>query len=63
VCSPSCGHGNCSDSHQCQCEPGWDGAACDIPVCDPSCVHGTCSQNLTCACNAGWNGTACDEAV
>jgi hypothetical protein len=28
------GHGTCNEAlHECDCEPGWKGAACEVPLC------------------------------
>ncbi|XP_014325282.1 N-acetylglucosamine-1-phosphodiester alpha-N-acetylglucosaminidase [Xiphophorus maculatus] len=64
LCQPTnCSeHGECVDG-RCQCEEGWQGAACDTLVCQPpTCgCHGFCTAS-GCICDAGWRGTNCSEA-
>ncbi|CAD7967566.1 unnamed protein product, partial [Amoebophrya sp. A25] len=40
----------------CECDPGWSGWRCDIPLCHPNCIHGTCIAPDLCHCDAGWKG-------
>uniref|UniRef100_A0A3B5L7H2 N-acetylglucosamine-1-phosphodiester alpha-N-acetylglucosaminidase n=1 Tax=Xiphophorus couchianus TaxID=32473 RepID=A0A3B5L7H2_9TELE len=64
LCQPTnCSeHGECVDG-SCQCEEGWQGAACDTLVCQPPACgpHGFCTAS-GCICDAGWRGTNCSEA-
>ncbi|XP_029306922.1 N-acetylglucosamine-1-phosphodiester alpha-N-acetylglucosaminidase-like [Cottoperca gobio] len=55
------GHGDCV-AGRCQCQEGWQGAACDSLVCSPAASgpHGVCTTN-GCLCAAGWRGENCSE--
>ncbi|XP_038566307.1 N-acetylglucosamine-1-phosphodiester alpha-N-acetylglucosaminidase isoform X1 [Micropterus salmoides] len=62
-CQPAncSGHGDCVDG-RCQCQEGWQGAACDSLVCQPPTCgpHGVCTAN-GCVCDAGWRGKNCSQ--
>ncbi|GLD62327.1 N-acetylglucosamine-1-phosphodiester alpha-N-acetylglucosaminidase-like protein, partial [Lates japonicus] len=62
-CEPSdcSGHGACVDG-RCQCQEGWQGAACDALVCQPPACgsHGVCTAG-GCVCDAGWRGKNCSQ--
>ncbi len=49
------GRGQC-----CECEKGWGGIYCDIPLC-LNCLHGTCVDKDVCVCVPEYTGFACDE--
>jgi len=61
--------GNCdSETKKCDCDAGWQGAACHIPDCpgDPDCYNrGTCDEStsppLCVSCDALWMGPACND--
>jgi hypothetical protein len=65
VCS---GHGSCTTTDTCYCEPGYSGTACEIirtcngihfvnsTVCSS---HGVCSDENTCDCYSGYTGQYC----
>ena len=53
-------HGSPQPSGICECQPGYAGSACDLPVCagcDPD--KGTCVGPGVCNCKSGWSGKAC----
>ena len=60
------GHGTCfSAVRTCECNSGWTGVGCEIPVCPgwPQCSnHGKCvvkSEVPTCVCDKDWMDEAC----
>ena len=59
------GHGTLSVWHNlfgCQCDAGWQGSDCSVPVCSPVCENGgTCKAPDLCECPAGFVGAACAE--
>jgi len=64
-CTPGCNNGKCVENNKCQCNTGWSGANCDVPVCNPICnpLKGKCASvnNVNqCQCNAGSTGPTCD---
>lgn len=46
----------------CECEPGWNGAFCEIDGCTCS-GHGTCELGRLCTCREGWGGEWCEEGL
>jgi len=65
------GQGMCVEEngvHQCACEYGWGGEACDLKTWCPTwgasnvvCNgHGTCGIDGVCVCDEGWSGGACE---
>ena len=44
----------------CQCNPGWTGIDCTVPVCWPNCVNGKCVYPNMCLCEEGWTGEICN---
>ena len=63
------GHGKCSPGNErCECEEGFIGEFCEIPVyrhvCRAHCSgHGRCDTHGHCLCDAGFAGAACSRAV
>ncbi len=63
--------GECPDGQWCDaqgqcnvenCDPGWSGPGCAVPVCDPVCRNqGECVAPNTCSCAAGWTGAVCER--
>jgi len=74
MATSNCGHGQCSDVSGvalCQCETGWDGAACDecapgyhdedgACVADTGCTDTTCGGHGTCDASTGDPVCTCD---
>lgn len=69
-----CSHHGICMSGECQCDPGWGGGMCEIPLCPGECVHGKCysfpPSNETdkwgvarCGCYEGWDGPTCEEPL
>ena len=59
ACPINCsGHGECLDNGTCQCDTGWFGDLCDLPVCPNNCSsNGECDKDsLTCSCLPGYTG-------
>lgn len=62
-----CAHGACINDAVCECDPGWEGTACDVNVddcADEPCANGTCHDALegfTCECDDAFEGALCDE--
>ena len=52
-----------SSGQCCECNEGWLGNFCSIPICTVDCVYGTCVAPNTCDCDEGWTGSICDEPV
>lgn len=61
-------------SGECECDKGWGGGMCEIPLCPGECVHGKCysfpPSNETdkwgvakCGCYEGWDGPTCEEPL
>lgn len=48
---------------RCECDPGWCGGDCDIPVLD--CENGGDWNEFTCTCDCppGWAGEVCDSII
>eukprot|EP01012_Entosiphon_sulcatum_P041751 TRINITY_DN5563_c0_g1_i1.p1 TRINITY_DN5563_c0_g1~~TRINITY_DN5563_c0_g1_i1.p1 ORF type:complete len:3965 (+),score=264.90 TRINITY_DN5563_c0_g1_i1:1146-13040(+) len=65
------GHGTCISSGSaqgCDCNTGFSGTACNVPVCTPACVHGTCvapplESSPRCNCDPGYTGTSCSSLL
>lgn len=52
-------------NNSCQCQPGYQGTICEIPICNNYCVHGKCfigqDNRPTCECNPEFEGERCDR--
>ena len=46
----------------CQCDDGWGGTFCDVPLCK-QCLHGTCIDENTCICDPQYEGTGCSKPI
>ena len=46
----------------CQCDEGWGGTFCDVPLCQ-QCLHGTCVDENTCVCDSQYEGTRCSKPI
>lgn len=67
--------GNCDNSGQCICQPGYTGPQCEWGPCAPNpCIYGTCvdmvaingigaSPAFVCKCQEGWAGQFCQNIV
>lgn len=62
---PGCQRGTCEQPLDCNCEPGWRGIFCSIPLCSQGCDsdHGWCRRPEECRCRLGWTGDNCTECV
>jgi len=68
VCSPSCVYGECVDPNVCNCDIGYTGDVCDVPVCYGSesgsvnvCnKHGSCISPDNCDCDTWYYEDNCD---
>jgi hypothetical protein len=47
----------------CECEVGWGGVFCDLPLCRKSCVHGKCDSRDKCTCSDYYTGDSCTERI
>lgn len=53
-------NGTCIAPDTCQCEQGWSGNDCSIPLCENECLNnGNCTLPNTCTCALGWTGSDC----
>ncbi|CAH1784934.1 unnamed protein product [Owenia fusiformis] len=61
TCSPSCQNGaHCLSYNRCQCEHGYKGHRCQLPICQPGCgPNAKCVKPGECQCNEGYNGPKC----
>ena len=68
------GNGTCdwTTGDKCNCNNGWLGSDCSIPVeplhCPPSATnqcsgHGMCNDSLECTCDFGFQGTGCTNTI
>lgn len=59
------GHGYCIEG-ECECNEGWKGPACHMPVCPNNCSaqlrQGTC-YNVECVCDDGFAGGDCSQDI
>jgi hypothetical protein len=46
-----CNNGVCASPNKCECDLGWNGTDCSIPMCDPPCQHGECAGPDSCDCS------------
>ena len=67
LCPYPCANGICNrQSRKCQCDHGWDGSDCTVPVCagGRTCYgHGFCSEPSVCICSDGWTGINCESSI
>lgn len=59
ACPINCSeHGKCQDNGVCQCDIGWYGDLCDLPVCPNNCSsNGECdADSFVCRCSLGYEG-------
>jgi len=47
----------------CECDPGWTGFSCKIPICSHTCQHGVCTQPEKCVCDPGWSESDCSVPI
>lgn len=54
-----------NNTQSCQCQMGYKGDHCEIPVCFNYCIEGTCHVSSTgnpqCVCRPGFNGERCEN--
>jgi hypothetical protein len=61
-----CTNGTCINDAVCECDPGWEGTACDVNVddcADEPCANGECHDDVdgfTCECDDAFEGELCD---
>ncbi len=64
-----CANGTCINDAVCECDPGWEGTACDGNVddcADEPCANGTCHDEVggfTCECDDAFEGELCDAVA
>lgn len=44
----------------CECDEGWGGIDCTIPLCKEKCLNGYCVSKDTCECFKGYAGRVCE---
>lgn len=65
TCTQICENGGtCVGPDYCQCQPGWLGEDCTIPLCSKTCgSNKVCVGPDLCGCKPGYNGTACAQPL
>ena len=59
-----CVNGFCNLPDSCQCNVGWFGTNCTVPVCSQTCGNGgNCTAPNACNCADEWQGNDCREPV
>ena len=69
-----CVNGTCIALDTCDCDAGWEGNDCSIPICNgiPSTDPDVCSgkgscedsdEGPTCTCDTGWEGSDCSIPI
>ena len=57
-------NGTCVGPDDCQCNDGYRGEMCDVPIClGGSDCMGFCNVPGECICNDGYTGVLCDERL
>lgn len=69
VCNACNGHGSCTPTGSCDCDPGYftarDGSQCSLSCDNCPQDHGVCQSiggSLQCVCNANYFGTNCEQS-
>ena len=47
----------------CECDDGWGGTDCSIPLCKNQCSNGYCSYKDECTCFPGYSGIVCETPL
>lgn len=47
----------------CECDPGWTGFSCNVPICSKHCLKGVCYEPEKCRCDAGWSESDCSVPI
>ena len=67
LCPNNCSNNGLCDNGYCNCNEGYTGTSCELPICTPNlannftiCNSGVCANNSdTCICSGGYKGDYC----